>query len=76
MSLAKRYVELGRPCQFNDLIFSAQKLNEIALGGRIGAHEHDAAKNYGILINLPKNMSWELAPDDTVLVLADDLYDT
>ncbi|MFZ0917536.1 MAG: hypothetical protein WAN04_11630 [Candidatus Udaeobacter sp.] len=73
---AERYVEPGRRCQFNDLIFSAQKLREIALGVRIHAHEHDARKNHGIQINPPKDLSWEFVPGDCVIVLADNLYDT
>nr|MBA2479023.1 hypothetical protein [Planctomycetota bacterium] len=70
---ASRYVVPGRSCSFNDLVYSAQRLREVALGVRIA---RDRAKpGGGLQLNPPKDSRWDFADGDMVVVLAEELYD-
>ena len=62
------YVELNTDCHYNDLIYSVQQKLEIALGLLL-------ANNHGeVLLNPPRDKTWNLSGDDKVIVLAQQLY--
>jgi hypothetical protein len=71
---AGRYVELGRPCTFNDLCLSAQAKMEIALGLRIGGSTETGQADLGVQLNPQRDEIWELTSNDSVVVLAQEMY--
>jgi hypothetical protein len=72
---AGRYVELHRTCSFNDLQFSAQAMMETALGVRIGDQAGSDAAGHGVRLNPARDETWQFGPDDSVVVLAQEIYD-
>jgi hypothetical protein len=71
---ASRYVELGVPCSFHDLQYSAQTQMETALGVRLAAPGAGVSA-HGVLLNPRRDATWRLGPDDRVVVLAQEIYD-
>lgn len=72
---ASRYVELDKPCTFDDLQYSAQAMMEVALGVRIHEPTEFGNAGTGVQLNPPRDASWRLDPDDSIVVLAQELYD-
>jgi hypothetical protein len=64
---AGRYVETGQSCRFRDIVCAGQKFTEIAIGIRT------AGKS--LRLNPNKDEVFELAADDEVVVLAQQLYE-
>ena len=64
---AADYVETGVDCRFDDLTYSALQKMEIALGLRIGATGE-------VLLNPDREAVWQLADDDRIIVLAQQIY--
>ncbi len=71
---AGRYVELGRPCTFNDLCFSAQAMMEIALGLHIGGSTETGQADLGVHLNPQRDEAWVFSSNDSVVVLAQEMY--
>lgn len=71
---AGRYVELGVPCSFRDLQYSAQAKMETALGVRLAAPAA-GMPGHGVRLNPPRDLTWRLGPEDRVVVLAQEIYD-
>lgn len=59
-------------CQFGDLIGLADQRDEICLGIRKGRLSKNPEKNFGVMLNLPKNKTIELTQDDFLVVLSED----
>ncbi|MEX2124051.1 MAG: hypothetical protein WD795_09180 [Woeseia sp.] len=72
---ASRYVELHRPCSFNDLQFSAQTMMETALGVRVPGLSGSGASGHGVRLNPGREERWQFGPEDSVVVLAQEIYD-
>jgi hypothetical protein len=72
---AGRYVELGVPCSFSDLQYSAQAMMETAIGVRIAPPPGAGAADHGVRLNPARNETWRLGRDDRVVVLAQEIYD-
>jgi hypothetical protein len=60
------YVSLDVPCRFDDLTFAAQQHSEIALGLYLSDRE--------VLLNPSRTAQWQLAEDDKLIVLAQQIY--
>lgn len=72
---ASRYVELRQPCCFYDLQCSAQAKMEVALGIRINGNARTASASHGVQLNPRRDATWQFDADDSVVVLAQELYD-
>jgi hypothetical protein len=64
---ASEYVDAGASVQFNDLVLAAQQKLEIALGLRLGATGE-------LLLNPARDVQWVLGEGDSVVVLAQQVY--
>lgn len=72
---ASRYVELQQPCCFYDLQCSAQAKMEVALGVRINGDVHTTSAGHGVQLNPRRDATWRFGANDSVVVLAQELYD-
>lgn len=72
---ASRYVELHRACSFKDLQYSAQAMMETALGVRIVDPSMPGAAGHGVRLNPGREETWQFGPEDSVVVLAQEIYD-
>ncbi|MBA3707623.1 MAG: hypothetical protein H0W83_02240 [Planctomycetes bacterium] len=70
---ASRYVVPGRDCVFNDVVYSAQRLGEVALGVRLAKDNAGTAR--GLRLNPPKDARLGFVDGDMIVVLAEELYD-
>jgi hypothetical protein len=71
---ASRYVRPGESVTFTELVSAAQRFTEIALGVRKRAGDMtDSAA--GLYLNPGKDTRWVLDEDDSVVVLAQQLYE-
>lgn len=66
----KRYSRQPTTCTFADLMRGALKLGEIAIGVKNCAEVKNAAKNFGIRINPPKDVMLGLSEGDEVIVIS------
>ncbi len=57
---------------FADMMAIAQKRGEVCLGVKVKALENDKENNNGITLVPEKNTNYELQPDDSLVVLAED----
>jgi hypothetical protein len=62
------YVSLDTDCQFTDLLYAGHQKMEITLGLLLA---RDGGR---LLLNPPRNVSWRLAQDDKMIVLAQQVY--
>ena len=70
---ANLYFEtLPKEVSFTDMIAIAQKRDEVCIGVKVKALEGDRESNRGITLNPEKNTRYELQPDDSLVVLAED----
>lgn len=69
---AEDYVALGAPVSFYTVVESARRRGEIAIGYRIKAEEHDAAKSHGVYVNPDKSGRVTLTAADKIIVIAED----
>jgi hypothetical protein len=65
LRVATDYIGSGNSCVFDDLTYAAQQRLETALGLIV---------NDEVLLNPPRNQTWQLGPDDRVVVLAQQVY--
>ena len=57
---------------YADMIGLAQKRSEVCLGLKVLADERKAEANYGVTLIPPKDQTFTLGPDDSLVVLAED----
>lgn len=68
---ATDYVEPGKPVNFYTVLEAARRRNETAIGYRIVSQAKDESKSYGVHTNPKKSQPVTFAPDDRVIVLAE-----
>jgi len=66
------YVQLGKPVNFYTLVEAARHRRQSAIGYRLEAETHDAAKSYGVHTNPKKSELVTFGSEDKVIVLAED----
>jgi Trk K+ transport system NAD-binding subunit len=66
------YVETGQPVTFYTVVEAARRRGETALGYRVTAETNQAGKDYGVYTNLKKSGKAVFAPDDRIIVVADE----
>lgn len=66
------YVETGQPLDFYTVLEAASRRGETAFGYRLAAQQADAAQAHGIHLNPRKSASIVFAPEDKIIVLAED----
>jgi len=69
---AADYIETGRPLDFYTVVEAARLRNQTAFGYRIAAQAHDADRDYGIRTNPKKSELVTFAPEDKIIVLAEE----
>ncbi len=65
------YVVEGAEVDFYTIVEAARRRNEIAIGYRLGAHASNPQQEYGVIINPPKSERRIYAPEDKIIVLAE-----
>ena len=65
------YVETGHPVNFYTVTEAARRRNETAIGYRL-MHESGQAPNYGVYTNPKKSNKITFAPEDKIVVIAED----
>lgn len=71
LELAAAYVETGRPVNFYTVCEATRRRNETAIGYRLHTLANDAAKLYGVVINLTKSDRVTFDESDCIIVLAE-----
>ncbi|MEA2735787.1 MAG: hypothetical protein QOE14_2238 [Humisphaera sp.] len=66
------YVQTGKPVNFYTVVESARRRNECAIGYRIVVLARDVSKAYGVKVNPVKSETVTFAPEDKIIVLAED----
>jgi voltage-gated potassium channel Kch len=66
------YVVTGKAMSYWHVLESARRRGHVAIGYRIAASTGDAAHGYGVKVNPPKETNVTFAPDDRVIVIAED----
>jgi voltage-gated potassium channel Kch len=69
---AADYVELGRPLSFYNVVESARRRGEIALGYRLQALAGDAGQAHGVVVNPDKSKPVTFGERDRIIVVAED----
>lgn len=65
------YVETGQPVNFYTVLEAARRRGETAIGYRINSQHEDAARSYGVITNPKKSALVSFAPEDKIIVLAE-----
>ena len=66
------YVETGQPLTFYTVVEAARQRGETALGYRIATEVNHPEKNYGVHTNPRKSEKVIFAPDDRIIVVAEE----
>jgi hypothetical protein len=66
------YVEIGQPITFYTVVEAARRRGETALGYRVAAEESEAERDYGVHTNPRKSEKVIFAPDDKIIVVAEE----
>jgi hypothetical protein len=66
LQAARRYVAVGEPCRFDEIVAAAQRFTEVAVGVRAAGQ---------IVLNPSKGSEWVLGDEDRVVVMAQQLYE-
>lgn len=66
------YVETGEPVNFYTVVEAASRRGETAVGYRIASEASNAAVSYGVHTNPKKSEKVIFAPEDKIIVLAED----
>ena len=66
------YVETETPVNFYTVVEAARRRGETAIGYRIVSEAKDAGKSYGVHTNPRKSKDVTFAPDDKVIVIAEE----
>ncbi len=69
---ASTYIQDGAEADFYTVVEAAQRRGETAIGYRIGEQAHRGADAYGVVVNPRKDERRSFAPDDRIIVLAED----
>ena len=72
LKLAKNYVQLNEPVSFYEVLESARRKNETAIGYQLKTAEPTPENSYGITINPEKNQNITFSEWDRIIVLAED----
>jgi ion channel POLLUX/CASTOR len=65
------YVSTGEPVNFYTVVEAARRRGETAIGYRITSEANDAGKSYGVHTNPKKSEMVTFAPEDKVIVIAE-----
>ncbi|MBW4575006.1 MAG: hypothetical protein KME08_06945 [Aphanothece sp. CMT-3BRIN-NPC111] len=65
------YVVIDRPVNFYTIVEAAKQRGESAIGYRCKADANNMARSYGVVINPTKDRLITFAPQDTIIVLAE-----
>ncbi len=66
------YIETGQPVIFYTVVEAARRRGETALGYRLAAEAKDAKKDYGVHTNPKKSAKVTFAPEDRIIVVAEE----
>jgi Trk K+ transport system NAD-binding subunit len=66
------YVETGQPITFYTVVEAARQRGETALGYRVTGEANNAESNYGVYTNPRKSEKVIFAPDDKIIVVAEE----
>jgi len=66
------YVMTGQPVNFYTVTEAARRRGETALGYRLMSESHDSGKAYGVHTNPKKSEQVTFAPEDKIIVIAED----
>jgi ion channel POLLUX/CASTOR len=66
------YVETGKPVNFYTVVEAGRRLGQVAFGYRLAGECGDAEKSYGVHTNPKKSGQVTFAPEDKIIVLAED----
>jgi hypothetical protein len=66
------YVEAGKPVNFYTAVEAARRFDHVAIGYRLAHESGDAKKSYGVHTNPEKSELVTFAPEDKVIVLAEE----
>jgi voltage-gated potassium channel Kch len=66
------YVEAGKPVNFYTVVEAARRFDHVAIGYRLAHESGDAKKSYGVHTNPEKSELVTFAPEDKVIVLAEE----
>ncbi len=69
---AADYVEPGRDVTFYTVVEAARRRGQTAIGYRRQAQAHEAASDFGVVVNPDKALTVAFDPADCVIVLAED----
>jgi voltage-gated potassium channel Kch len=72
LKLAKNYVKLKEPVSFYEVLESARRKNETAIGYQLKTVEPTPENSYGIIINPEKSQKITFSEWDRIIVLAED----
>ncbi len=64
--------DFSREFTFGDLMMAAEHREEICLGLRLDEHANDPKKNFGVILDPPKDQRFTLTAKDSLVVLAED----
>jgi hypothetical protein len=68
---ADEYVAIDRPVNFYTVVEAAKQRGESAIGYRCKAETNNIARSYGVVINPQKDRLITFAPQDTIILLAE-----
>ncbi len=68
---AADYVQAGVTVSFYTVVEAARRRGEVAIGYRVSALESDEVHGYGVVVNPSKSRPVTFAPNDQVIVLAE-----
>ena len=68
---AREYVDLGRPVTFYDIVETALRRGEVAIGYRRQSQAYNADQSYGVTLNPTKSQPITFEPGDRIVVLAE-----
>ena len=69
---ASEYVEPGKPVNFFTIVEAARQRDEIAIGCRLVAQQHNNGAAYGVYTNPKKDKEFIFSENDKVIVIAED----
>ena len=65
------YLLPGHPANFHTVVEAARRQGEVAIGYRLRAQAHNAARNYGVMINPHKSETVAYTARDQIIVIAE-----
>jgi ion channel POLLUX/CASTOR len=69
---ACNYIEAGKAVNFYTVVEAARRQGHVAIGYRLERESGDAGKSYGVHTNPKKSEQVTFAPEDKVIVLAEE----